>query len=171
MFTAEEYYTYESYINNLLMVMFAHEFGINVRHALRNHTGILESDYGNYYNTPALNLFQLLCEETFNATEYFDSEDESLDKLFWLNQIEDISSKKALHLFVISDELVQFNEKRTAGDTREYGATLYPVDKGIVIVYDDDYGDCDWTDIFHVLILNKQNNKANKERINHEMAV
>lgn len=155
------------------MVMFAHEIGTNVRHALRNHSGNLETDFGSCFNTTGIELFQLLCEETFERTEYFDAEDESLDKMFWFNQfeIEKNHSKKTIHLFVILDELIHFKEKITVGDSREYGATLYPVEKGIVIAYDDDYGDCDWTDIFHVLTQNKQLSKVKKESIDHEMAV
>ncbi len=155
------------------MVLFAYEDGIDVRHALRHHSGILESDIGSYSNTPALKIFELLSGAAFDNVEYFEAEDLSLDKMFWYNQFkkEANSSRDSMHLFVISDEFIHFKQERTVGDHRDWGATLYPTKNGVVIAFDEDYGDCDWTDIFHVLLQDKQMNRAKRERTNHEMAV
>lgn len=173
MFSNDDYYVYESYLNNLLMIVMAHEIGININHAFRHHSGILESDLGGYINTTGLTIFKLLSEVAFDCVEYFAPDDESLDKSFYYNQIkkEENSSRDYLHLFIISDESLQFKQVLTVGDFRDYGAKLHPIKTGVMIVFDEDYGDCDWTDIFHVLIKNKRMNQAKRECNNHEMAV
>lgn len=176
MFTMEDMHVFEAYLNNLLLCTMAHEFGVDVKKALSGIKVSLSPDYGSYMNTNALEIFHHLSIATFENVTYFEVDDNSDEKRFWFKKAtgnELISTVESTHMFLIEEQTLTIDEHFTAGDHHEYGAEIYPVEKGIVIVMNEDYGDCDWSDVYKKLIgIQMENkNKVIKESNSHEMAV
>lgn len=177
MFTIEDIYAMEGYLNNLLMVTLAQEHGIDVKGVLKNKNIELGPEYGwGYYYPNGSFLFLGLAEGTFDKVDYFEAEDTSLDKMYWYQKINNVAlpSNSSIHLMVIHDDTLHLNEPIIAGDGHSCGAKLIPVENGIVILMDEDYGDCNWTEVYQQLINMQTEYKINnelKECIPHEMAV
>ncbi|MER2009797.1 MAG: hypothetical protein ABS939_20365 [Psychrobacillus sp.] len=179
-FSIEELYEMRTYLNNLLMVKYAHEFGIDVKKILTS-TSIVPHNYS--MDNTCFETFLQLSRGIFEEIDYFYPGENSEDFDYWLKV--SVCTKKydqrSCYLWVFMDSRLSSFSKATnlySTSDLEGDITLYPMELGIVAVGDEDYGECDWTNLYEKLlaILKENETKASEmnkhlESATYEMAI
>lgn len=177
MLSMEEIYKTKAYLNNLYLCKLAHMQGLDVKEIL-HHTSIQPDDYSN--DEPSWEAFLKISQNTFEVMDYFFPEEDEPDIFYWLELARvPISKTKHLYSFVliILDSLLLFDiPLKVESALSELGGqiTIYPIDDGVVIIADTDYGTVDWALLYDTLLDKYRKNgefKKNLEREYYEVVI
>ncbi|MDX1806666.1 MAG: hypothetical protein R3267_06550 [Paenisporosarcina sp.] len=170
MMSYEEIFGYQRYLDNLGMIKIAFDKGVPI-HLVNNLN--LYNHYGNYDGDFTEN-FLALVNSAFDTVEYYDDQEKAIS--YWLS-LAGCSEKyeKHLRVVVILDTTLADMEAVKCGENEmtDGSAEIYPIDLGVIVFFDENYGDPFWTEILDVLLSHREKtlNKQQREAIPYEMAI
>lgn len=167
MFTMEQLMALQIYLNNLLLVKLAYDYGIDVKTVLKK-TSIVPTPWG--MDDTSLETFYQLSKHTFDAVQFFAPREGDDDVFYWVELAGEADRNlDSCYVWVILDTYLTNAERDEIFSTENFGADVQvrPIDDGVVFIIDEDYGQCDWATVYEYLVIihmkNKQESVVNKK--------
>lgn len=170
MLSAENIYQLESYLDILQMYKMAFDQKLDMKPFTGN---IIEHNY--YYSEDdVMNHFELLVAEIFAISETYRSYDdgEMKDKKHWLSLCNpEHTTSESDYVIVILDEYLDTPFTGIIeSDLWDTNTEIFPIDGGVVILYDSDYGYGCYLKVFECLMTSIERSKC-REVDKHEMGI
>ncbi|MEK5071660.1 hypothetical protein [Sporosarcina sp. FSL K6-1508] len=169
----EYIYAMQDYLNNLLLFKYLHDEGFDTK----QYSSCVLSSYNEYTGSDddGFQNFLTVSEHLFEIVEAYSSYDESQDddKMYWLKQANACQdSLQSLIVVVILDPLLTEPITGDIGMSYKTGESglAFQINDGVVILFDSDYGEIDWTETMYDLLCSRKS-MLNREAKLNEMAI
>lgn len=166
--TYEDIHNYETYLENLLMAKIAYDAGVPTRE-MKELTLWTYSGYSTGFSSQQN--FVELVSKSFSIVEFYENaEAHEEDYTYWLELADrEAEDHEYLGICVILDDSLTHAYTGECGSNMDTdsSASIYQFEQGVIIVYDENYGDPLWSDILDTLyasrdkLLNQQKKEAN----------
>lgn len=170
-------YNAYNYLNNVELFKHVHDAGIDLTPFYNGSNLAVYNPYGGIAENGLDNLY-LVANHLFEIVEGYDYYEDvsNLEDIEYWNKLANptfVDAKRTLKTIVILDDRINL-----AGPIENIGedfmtsckCDILPIEKGVVVVFDEDYGNPNWADVMFWLLSAYEPNTS-KGVVDYEMAI